>query len=50
MSGSQVRAVLFAKDCAKVARFYSATLGMKVSSSDDQHSVLQFGVREATTS
>jgi predicted enzyme related to lactoylglutathione lyase len=37
---SNVRAVLFAKDLKGVATFYHEALGMRVTSSDEYHSVL----------
>jgi catechol-2,3-dioxygenase len=37
---SEVSAVLFAKDHAKVARFYREALGLICTASDDDHSVL----------
>lgn len=37
---SEVSAVLFAKDHAKVARFYREALGLSHTEGDDEHSVL----------
>ena len=41
MALSSVSAVLFVKDLADVAAFYTAALGMNVRSSDEQHRVLE---------
>ena len=43
MHTSNVNAVLFAKDLQKVSTFYSKALGMKITSSDQHHSVLNCG-------
>lgn len=42
---SRVSAVLFAKRLGTVSEFYQAVFGVRVSGSDADHAVLDFGVK-----